>query len=99
MSFANRTQAGSLLAEQLLTYENHLHCMIVGLPRGGVVTAAAVARRLQLPLDIVCPRKIGAPGNPEFAIGAITESGEGFFDREILDRYQISTDYLEHAIA
>ena len=59
-----------------------MHTIILALPRGGVVTGFEIAQNLNLPLDIVVPRKIGAPENEEYAIGAITESGEGIFHRE-----------------
>ena len=47
--------------------------LVLGIPRGGVVVAARVASRLGVPLDVVVPRKIGAPGNPELAVGAVAE--------------------------
>ena len=47
--------------------------LVLGIPRGGVVVAARVASRLEAPLDVVVPRKIGAPGNPELAVGAVAE--------------------------
>jgi len=71
--FADRSEAGRALAERLRDYRDR-HPLIVGLPRGGVVVAAVVARVLQADLDIAVVRKIGAPGNPELAIGA---AGEG----------------------
>ena len=54
--------------------------VIYGLPRGGVVTAAAVARALDAPLDLIVTHKIGYPSNPEFAIGAVTDDGESILD-------------------
>lgn len=95
MLFINRKQAGEKLAELLLQYKDRSQCVVVGLPRGGVVTAAAVAKKLHLPLDVVCPRKLGAPFNPEFAIGAITESGESYLDQEVIRRYGVTQDYLD----
>lgn len=95
MLFNDRKQAGEELAERLLKYKNQPQCVVVGLPRGGVVTAVAVAKKLHLPLDVVCPRKLGAPFNPEFAIGAITESGEAYLDQEVIRRYGVSRDYLD----
>lgn len=50
--------------------------MILAIPRGGVIVGAAVARRLGVPLDVVVPRKVGAPGNPELAVGAVAEGVE-----------------------
>jgi putative phosphoribosyl transferase len=71
--FADRAEAGAALAERLRAYGDR-RPLIVGLPRGGVVVAAVVARALHADLDVAVVRKIGAPGNPELAIGA---AGEG----------------------
>ena len=76
--FKDRLDAGKQLAQALRPYKG-TEAVVLGLPRGGVVLAAEVAKELALPLDIICARKIGAPQNPEFAIGAITETGEGCF--------------------
>lgn len=95
MIFENRTQAGKALAARLTDYRNHKEAIVIGLPRGGVVLAYEVAKTLNLPLDIMSPRKIGAPHNPELAIGAITETGEGFFNQEILSYLQVSQDYID----
>lgn len=76
MLFRDRQEAGEKLAEGLTEYKNAVDVVVLGLPRGGVVVAYEVAKKLNLPLDIVVPRKIGAPMNPEYAIGAITESGD-----------------------
>lgn len=76
MVFQNRQDAGQRLAEALGAYRGDADVVVIALPRGGVVVGAVVAKRLALPLDIVCPRKVGAPGNEEFAVGAVTETGE-----------------------
>src|SRR3972149_4871675 len=73
--FKNRSEAGKQLATKLTHYKNTTQSIVLGLPRGGVVTAFEVAQVLNLPLDIVVPRKIGAPDNPELAIGAVTADG------------------------
>ena len=72
MRFRDRRHAGALLAEALapLGLEAPL---VLGLPRGGVVVADEVARRLGGELDVVLVRKVGAPGNPEIALGAVGE--------------------------
>lgn len=92
--FRDRVDAGQQLAEQLAQWKDHPHTVVIGLPRGGVPVANEVAKALHLPLDIVCPRKIGAPYNKEFAIGAITETGEGMFSQDIIASLGISEDYL-----
>lgn len=72
--FADRHDAGRRLAEALRGRVD-ADALVMGVPRGGVVVAAEVARVLGLELDVVIVRKIGAPGNPEYAIGAIDEGG------------------------
>jgi predicted phosphoribosyltransferase len=66
--------------------------VVLGLPRGGVVPAAEVASALRLPLDVIVSRKLGAPGNPELAIGAVAEGGVPYFGEEALT----STDASAH---
>jgi putative phosphoribosyl transferase len=73
--FPDRVEAGEQLAEALLDRVRP-PAIVLGIPRGGVVVAAAVARRLGVPLDVVVPRKVGAPGNPELAVGAVAEGVE-----------------------
>lgn len=99
MIFKDRADAGQKLAVALKKYKNAENTLILALPRGGVVVGFEVAQALNLPLDIVVPRKIGAPGNPEFAIGAITESGEGIFDEATIAAYNISQDYINKTVA
>lgn len=70
--FADRNDAGRVLADALLARQVELdRAVVLGLPRGGVVVAARVAERLAAPLDVVVVRKIGAPGHPELAMGAL----------------------------
>lgn len=71
----DRQQAGELLAEKLAKYRNK-NAVVYALPRGGVVVAYEIAKRLPAPLDLVITRKIGHPHNPEYAICAVSESGE-----------------------
>ncbi|MDA3936865.1 MAG: phosphoribosyltransferase family protein, partial [Actinomycetota bacterium] len=74
--FKNRTQAGRSLAALLLERSVHWNdAIVMGVPRGGVVVAAEVASALGLPLDVVIASKIGAPQNPEFAVGAVAPDG------------------------
>lgn len=99
MLFTDREDAGNQLAEQLIKYENRDDVIVIALPRGGVVTGYHVAKRLNLKLDITCPKKIGAPGNPEYAIGAVTETGEGLFHDDVIKRLGVSTEFLRTAVA
>lgn len=74
--FADRVDAGRQLADKLRERRLPVDAVVLGIPRGGVVVAAEVARGLDLPLDVVAAAKIGAPGNPEYAIGAVAADGE-----------------------
>jgi putative phosphoribosyl transferase len=81
--FADRRDAGRRLAA-LLADVRHEDPVVVGMPRGGMPVAAEVARALQAPLDFVVVRKVGAPGNPEYAIGALAEGEIGVIDEELV---------------
>jgi putative phosphoribosyl transferase len=98
MIFENRKHAGKLLGEALKKYEHDPNVIVIGLPRGGVVVAYEVARILGVPLDIVSPRKIGAPFNPELALGAITETGGGVFDEQLIAYLGVSKDQITKTI-
>lgn len=74
--FQDREEGGQKLAQALKNFKGAKDTLILALPRGGVVTGAEVAKILDLPLNVFVARKIGAPGNPEFALGAIAETGE-----------------------
>jgi predicted phosphoribosyltransferase len=73
--FSNRAQAGRQLAEALVAHRPVPPLLVLGLPRGGVPVAFEVARRLSAPLDVLIVRKVGMPGQPELAIGAIASGG------------------------
>lgn len=75
MRFKDRTDAGRKLAQALDSYANQ-DGVVYALPRGGVVLGVEVARALRMPLDLLIPRKLGHPLQPEYAIGAVVESGE-----------------------
>ena len=83
--FADRVDAGRVLATRLSALKEQ-DPVVVGLPRGGVVVAAEVARILQVPLEIVIVRKIGAPSNPELALGAAGEGGVLVRNEELLNQ-------------
>ena len=72
--FTDRKEAGRKLAEALIEYKGK-HCLVFALPRGGVPVGFEIAKRLDCPLDTIVSRKIGAPGNPEYALGAIAPAG------------------------
>ena len=86
MFFADRDDAGRLLGDELAhrLVAGHARPLVLALPRGGVPVAVRVAGRLGGDLDIVVARKIGAPGRPEFGVGAIAEDGPPVFDEHTL---------------
>jgi putative phosphoribosyl transferase len=73
--FANRTEAGQVLAQELERYRDRDEVIVLALPRGGVPVAFVIAQHLHVPLDIFLVRKLGFPGHEEFAIGAIASGG------------------------
>jgi putative phosphoribosyl transferase len=79
MNYLDRRDAGRQLAAELSSFARE-QPVIVALPRGGVPVGVEVARALHAPIEIVAVRKIGAPGNPELAVGAVAEDGSGVFD-------------------
>ena len=96
--FKDRNDAGKRLAQALDEYSGNKNTIVIALPRGGVVLGSEVAKALHLPLDIISPRKIGAPFNPELAIGAISETGEGIFSDQLIEEFQISPEYIKRAV-
>ena len=99
MIFKDRSDGGRVLAKKLNAYRDRRDAIVLGLPRGGVVTAAIVADKLHLPLDIIVTRKIGAPQEEELAIGAIGEDGQIFLDETLVTSLAVSKDYLNKTIA
>ena len=95
--FRDRTAAGAALARSLDPYraEQGRRPLVLGIPRGGVVVAAEVARRLDADLDVIVARKLGAPSSPELAIGAVTANGGRYLNEDIIDRLGVSPEYLE----
>ena len=97
--FLDRHDAGRQLAKRLAAYKDQAETIVIALPRGGIPVAYEVVKELNLPLDITYPRKIGAPTNPELAIGAITETGEGVFHQDLIEALGVSDDYIKSQIA
>lgn len=97
MPFTDREDAGRRLAKPLRRFARDAGAVVIALPRGGVVTGRAVADALRLPLDIVVPRKIGAPADPEYAIGAVTEEGDAVWNEH--ERREAGPSYIESALA
>src|SRR5258705_12046347 len=75
MAYANRAEAGDLLAEYLAGYAGRSDVVVLGLVRGGMPVAARVAAALRAPLDVLVVRKLGVPWSPEVAFGAVGPGG------------------------
>ena len=96
--YRDRSHAGQVLAQSLLPWQGQ-RPLIIGIPRGGVVVADAVAEVLGAELDAVVVRKVGAPRQPELAIGAVAPDGQVILDHTLIDRIRISDAELNDLIA
>jgi predicted phosphoribosyltransferase len=92
-TFDDREDAGRRLAGALAVRLND-EVVVLGLPRGGAIVAGAFARALGNRLDVYVVRKLRAPSNPEFAIGAVAEDGSPYLDRALVDSMNVSEEYL-----
>jgi predicted phosphoribosyltransferase len=93
MPFRDRADAGSQLATRLEQFRGD-DVVVLGLPRGGVPVASAVAERLGAPLDVILVRKLGLPSQPELAMGAIGEGGVRVLDRITVRRAHVTAREL-----
>jgi putative phosphoribosyl transferase len=98
LEFVDRTDAGTRLGAALQGYET-ANAVVIGLPRGGVVVAHAVASRLRLPLRALIARKVGAPGNPELAIGAVSETGLRWIHYALAREVGATERYIDREVA
>jgi putative phosphoribosyl transferase len=96
--FRNREEAGRILANELSRYRNDPTALILALPRGGVAVGYQLSLALHIPLDVFITRKIGAPGNPEYAIGAMTETGSHYLNQEAISSFDLSSHELDRLI-
>jgi putative phosphoribosyl transferase len=97
VSFEDRADAGERLSKALTEFAG-TESVVLAIPRGGVVVGEIVARSLGAPLDVVVPRKIGAPGNPELGIGAVAP-GIRVLDETMVRALGVSEEYLEREVA
>jgi predicted phosphoribosyltransferase len=93
--FFNRTEAGQILAENLSNYTNREDVLVLALPRGGVPVAAEVAKKLNATLDLFVVRKLGLPGHPELAMGAIASGGVRVFNSEVVNALRIPDEVID----
>jgi putative phosphoribosyl transferase len=97
--FTNREEAGERLAERLSEYRSDPSVVVLALPRGGVSVGYRLSLLLGVPLDVLITRKIGAPGNPEYALGAICETGALFWNQEALSSFSLRPHDMDRAVA
>ena len=99
MRFRDRRDAGRHLAGRLASYEKRTDVLVLALPRGGVPVAAEVARILDVALDVFVVRKLGVPGHPELAMGAIANGGVRVLSADLIDELAISPAAIEAVAA
>ena len=95
--FTDRVDAGKRLASALSNFSGKKG-IVLAIPRGGVPVGFEIAKTLKIPLDVIIPRKIGAPDNPELAIGAVAEDGTAILDDNLVKYLAVSREYIKEAI-
>jgi predicted phosphoribosyltransferase len=93
--FADRREAGMELAARLQMYRGRQDVIVLALPRGGVPVAFEIAKAIEAPLDVFVVRKIGMPGHPEFAIGAIASGGVRVLSEDVVRAYGVPHTAIE----
>jgi putative phosphoribosyl transferase len=97
--FADRIDAGRILAKELEKYHGREDVIVLALPRGGVPVGAVIAEHLHVPLDIFLVRKLGFPGHEEFAIGAIASGGVRVLNQSALELRDVSQEEIDSIAA
>ena len=98
MVFRDREDAGRLLAAKLGAYRDNPGGLILALPRGGVAIGYELSRALHLPLDVFITRKLSTPDNPEYAIGALSETGAVYLNPDAVEAFRLSPANLNGLI-
>jgi len=93
--YADRRQAGAVLADHLSHYANRPDVIVLALPRGGVPVAVEVAQTLRVPLDVFIVRKLGVPGHEELALGAIASGGVRVLNPSVVETLNIPEDVID----
>jgi putative phosphoribosyl transferase len=97
--FRDRHEAGERLAEELTSYADEPNVIVLALPRGGVPVAAQVAKKLNVPLDVFVVRKLGLPGHPELAMGAIATGGVRVLNGGVINSLRVPDDVINAVTA
>jgi putative phosphoribosyl transferase len=95
LPFQDRSEAGRLLGQALDAYARRPEAIILALPRGGVPVGFEVARKLEIPLDLMLVRKLGTPGNEDLAMGAIASGGVSVLNKDLVSACWISDEIIE----
>jgi len=98
LRFKNRQAAGNILGEalkDLLKKDDRKKCIVLGIPRGGVITGYCIAKKLGSQFDIILSRKLCAPDNQELAIGAVTGDGTTYLNDKLVKELEITSDYIQ----
>jgi putative phosphoribosyl transferase len=95
LPYKNRVDAGRCLARSLLAFADRPDVVVLGLPRGGVVVAFEVAQALRAPLDVMVVRKLGVPGQEEFALGAVSTGGVRVLDHRLIATLGVPSEIIE----
>jgi predicted phosphoribosyltransferase len=93
--YADRREAGRVLADRLRDYTGQNDVVVLGLPRGGIPVAYEVARALNAPLDVFVVRKLGLPGHPEYAMGAIASGGVRVLNDDVIRQLHVPPSAVE----
>ncbi len=98
LPFADRAEAGRLLAVELASLKLPANVIVLALPRGGLPVALEVAKKFRAPLDVVIVRKLGVPWQPELAMGAIASGSVQTLDQDLIRALRISREEIEAVI-
>jgi putative phosphoribosyl transferase len=92
--FKDREQAGQILAEELINLRGK-KAVVLGIPRGGIIVARELARRIEAEMDVVLSRKLGTPGQSELAMGSLSEDGAIFLNRDVVQELGVTDRDIE----
>lgn len=96
--FEDRKQAGNILSRKLYFLKGKKSLLCLGIPRGGVVIASVISKKLSIPLGVVVTKKIGAPNQPELAIGAVGPEATLVLDKKLIAELGVEKEWLEKEV-